>query len=544
MIGWKDLVLGRETPYDDTMHGTLVSSVLAGSGAGGAEGRGVAPAAKLVGVKVIDQIGMSSLSLIAQGIQWVVENRAHVRDRRDEPLDRRSGRLWRRDRRRVAGGRRGGGRRDRRRGRGGQRRPGELHCQVARRGGVGADGRRDGRHGRRRVLARPSSRVGARPPTAGSSPTSPPRASTCRWPSPAAGYVASSGTSVAAPFTTGTALLMLQANPALTPAQVKQTIMNTAVDWGRPGKDIEYGAGRLDVYAALRAVGAPLAVPPAAPDHRTWSGTLAEGQVATSDVEIADPRFPLAVTMLGPGSGFDLSLRDAGGASVGTMTTQFGPSRQEDITLNAPAPGHYTVRVEARADAGEFVTDISAALAPADSEAPGLTLAELPAATNDDTPDATGARRHRARRLPRGRGAGLRDGQMVRRLAATPLLGQWSVMSRHRSIRATTPSRSSRGRRRQRHASLAGVQRRHHGPARAGDRGDERRAEQPNGEAVGDGRAGAKVSISEGPSDARRRDGGCRRLLGVRGQRTSPTARTTIRSRPPTRPATCRRRRR
>ena len=67
--------------------------------------------------------------------------------------------------------------------------------------------------------------------------------------------------------------------------------------------------------------------------------------MATSDVEIADPRFPLAVTMLGPSTGFDLSLRDASGASVGTMTAQWGPSRQEDITLNAPAPGHYTVRV-------------------------------------------------------------------------------------------------------------------------------------------------------------------------------------------------------
>ena len=45
------------------------------------------------------------------------------------------------------------------------------------------------------------------------------RASTSRWPSPAAAMIAGSGTSAAAPFSTGTALLMLQVDPALTPAR-------------------------------------------------------------------------------------------------------------------------------------------------------------------------------------------------------------------------------------------------------------------------------------------------------------------------------------
>ena len=59
----------------------------------------------------------------------------------------------------------------------------------------------------------------------------------------------------------GVALLMRDANPSLTPQQIKDPIKSTAVDWGPPGADSDYGAGRLDAYAALRAAGAPLGRP-------------------------------------------------------------------------------------------------------------------------------------------------------------------------------------------------------------------------------------------------------------------------------------------
>ena len=75
VIGFKDLVNGQEQPYDDQGHGTWVSGILAGKGASGPDGLGVAPGAALVGVKVLDQYGMGSLSGIAAGIQWVVEHR-------------------------------------------------------------------------------------------------------------------------------------------------------------------------------------------------------------------------------------------------------------------------------------------------------------------------------------------------------------------------------------------------------------------------------------------------------------------------------------
>jgi serine protease AprX len=160
--------------------------------------------------------------------------------------------------------------------------------------------------------------------------------------------VEGSGTSAATPFVSGTALLMLETDPTLTPAKIKEAIERTAVDWGVPGRDNEYGYGRLDAYAALRAVGAPLAVPPRVPQHREWSGSLAEGEHFSADVQVADASAPLAATMIGPSTGFDLTIVDATGAAVGTEIIPQPVSRQEDLSLKAPAPGHYTVDVAAR----------------------------------------------------------------------------------------------------------------------------------------------------------------------------------------------------
>ena len=75
VLAFKDLVNGKTEPYDDQGHGSWVSGILAGSGATGADGRGVAPGAALVGVKVLDRYAQGSLAGIAAGIQWAVEHR-------------------------------------------------------------------------------------------------------------------------------------------------------------------------------------------------------------------------------------------------------------------------------------------------------------------------------------------------------------------------------------------------------------------------------------------------------------------------------------
>ncbi|RJP37490.1 MAG: hypothetical protein C4547_05635 [Phycisphaerales bacterium] len=67
------------------------------------------------------------------------------------------------------------------------------------------------------------------------------------------GYTNLSGTSMATPHVSGTIGLMLEANPNLSPEEIKDILMDTAVDLGAPGKDNEYGAGRVDAYEAVLA---------------------------------------------------------------------------------------------------------------------------------------------------------------------------------------------------------------------------------------------------------------------------------------------------
>ena len=68
------------------------------------------------------------------------------------------------------------------------------------------------------------------------------------------GYAYKSGTSMATPHVSGVVALMLQANSSLTPDEIKQILKGTALDLGKPGEDNIYGAGRVNAYAAVRAV--------------------------------------------------------------------------------------------------------------------------------------------------------------------------------------------------------------------------------------------------------------------------------------------------
>jgi hypothetical protein len=62
------------------------------------------------------------------------------------------------------------------------------------------------------------------------------------------------GTSAAAPHAAAVAALMLHATPGLTPAQIRSTLENTALDMGAPGFDTDTGFGLIQADAALASL--------------------------------------------------------------------------------------------------------------------------------------------------------------------------------------------------------------------------------------------------------------------------------------------------
>lgn len=76
IIGFKDFVNNKTSPYDDNGHGTHVAGIIASNGYS-SKGKfaGIAPKASILGVKALDENGSGNTSDIIKAISWVIETK-------------------------------------------------------------------------------------------------------------------------------------------------------------------------------------------------------------------------------------------------------------------------------------------------------------------------------------------------------------------------------------------------------------------------------------------------------------------------------------
>lgn len=76
IVAFGDMLYGKKQMYDDNSHGTHVAGIIAGSGRlSGGLYSGIAPASRIVAVKVLDKKGEGKKSFLIDGIKAILENR-------------------------------------------------------------------------------------------------------------------------------------------------------------------------------------------------------------------------------------------------------------------------------------------------------------------------------------------------------------------------------------------------------------------------------------------------------------------------------------
>ncbi len=355
------------TPYDDDGHGTHVAGTIAGDGDGPSPaGRGVAPGAALVGVKVLDQNGDGFTSDVVAGIEWVIANKDTYGiealnislgstgcgdglepDSQAVNLAYAAGLTVA-----VAAGN-----------------DGPATCTIASPGDakdaitvgamadLGANGFKQADFSSRGPTTDGRVKPDISAPGVGISSAA---AGTTN------GYVTMNGTSMATPFVTGVALLMEDADPTFINDDIKEAIRSTAVDWGRVGADADYGAGRLDAYAALAQADPNLTSGPQVPNHSLREGSLpGSGSSLEYTVDVATTSFPIAATMInlpsscvsgGSHPDFDLTLIAPNGTTAAFASSS---QRQDELGFMPTTTGIYKLRVSSFSDCGDFFMDVS-----------------------------------------------------------------------------------------------------------------------------------------------------------------------------------------
>ena len=372
LLHFLDVGEGKTKPYDPDGHGTHVASIAAGWGRADAANRGVAPGAGVVGIKIAGGSRSAESQAIA-GYEWIVENREAYGIRvatmsfgfgratdGTTALERAVDAAW------EAGivcfksnGNSGPNR-------------GTMTVPAAARGILGVGSLLDPDGGSGLLGVGPASFGFAVSSFSSRGPTTdgrvkpdlmaPGQTITAAEAGTKDGYVALSGTSMASPFAAGAAALVIAANPALAPDEVRDVLFATAEDWGVEGPDVDYGHGRIQVHEAVRLAlaragkAAPAVEAPLVPYHEVRAGVVGAGPYEGT-FTVNDTEHPIAATFIGEGTLLAAEVRDASGAPVGRASLQ-APSRQLLVSFQPEAPGEYAFRVVA-APGTAFVVDFS-----------------------------------------------------------------------------------------------------------------------------------------------------------------------------------------
>ncbi|AAL81794.1 alkaline serine protease [Pyrococcus furiosus DSM 3638] len=353
VIGWVDFVNGRSYPYDDHGHGTHVASIAAGTGAASnGKYKGMAPGAKLAGIKVLGADGSGSISTIIKGVEWAVDNKdkygikvinlslgsSQSSDGTDA-LSQAVNAAWDAGLVVVVAA-----------GNSGPNKytigsPAAASKVIT----VGAVDKYD-------VITSFSSRG----PTADGR-LKPEVVAPGNWiiAARASGtsmgqpindyYTAAPGTSMATPHVAGIAALLLQAHPSWTPDKVKTALIETA-DIVKPDEiaDIAYGAGRVNAYKAINYDNYAKLV---------FTGYVANKGSQTHQFVISGASFVTATLYWdNANSDLDLYLYDPNGNQVDySYTAYYG---FEKVGYYNPTDGTWTIKVVSYSGSANYQVDV------------------------------------------------------------------------------------------------------------------------------------------------------------------------------------------
>jgi len=370
--------------YDDHGHGTHVASIAFGDGTGGSGAdkyKGVASGVAIHAAKVLDQSGSGSESQVIAGIQWCVDQGAHIismslgssapSDGKDA-LSQAANAAADKGRVVVVAAGNSGDEPGTVGSPGAAARAITVAACAERSAPVGSPNHSDGIY-----LTHFSSRGPTLDNLIKPDICAPGHSITAAKAGTGSGYVTYSGTSMATPFVAGTVALALQANPQLSPAVVRENLELTAQDRGPVGKDNDWGAGLIDGYAFVAlAKGISGYAPTAFPAYQRVSASVANYGMWTFPFAIgqADLGIPIGATITINGQakctlffGFcwsaqwdpDLEARliDPNGVLLADSTCLAddecgGIGRQETLHAMPTVAGTYRIEVYPAADSG------------------------------------------------------------------------------------------------------------------------------------------------------------------------------------------------